>query len=142
MKGAKNSNYIYLLELRDNENLLKKERDLYDSQIKQLQAEKQSYSQNKKVLQKKIKKLYDNSEEYQNILNYDKELFLNLNFLVNVPSNIDDKFQELNQNFSRFVANQKKKKRNNVESNIEERDLVKASENSKQFSISILIIIS
>ena len=142
MKGAKNSNYIYLLELRDNENLLKKERDLLDSQIKQLQAEKQSYSQNKKVLQKKIKKLYDNSEEYQNILNYDKELFLNLNFLVNVPSNIDDKFQELNQNFSRFVANQKKKKRNNVESNIEERDLVKASENSKQFSISILIIIS
>lgn len=116
--------------------MIKKERDLYDSQIKQLQGEKQLYNQNNQLLQYKFKRLHDNTEEYQSIFNYDKELFFNLNFLINVPTNLEKKLQDLNHNFSLF-SRQKYSKRRNVE-NLIHVESNKSAEN-KHFCISNFI---
>lgn len=114
--------------MRQKESLIQKERELYESYIKQLTVEKQQYHQNNQILQNKMKRLYDTKDEYQSIFNYDKEMFFNLNFLINMPSNVDDKIQELNQNYA-FCSNQRY---NRHTAHIHENN----NEANKQFSIS------
>jgi hypothetical protein len=80
-----------------------------------------------------MKRLHDNREEYQNIFNYDRELFFNLNFLVNIPNNLEDKIQDLNHSFTMF-SNLKYKRK---EGNIREKDGCRNSEGlNKEFSTS------
>jgi hypothetical protein len=106
---------------------------LYESQIKQLQLEKQQYYQNTQVLQYKMKRLHDNREEYQSIFNYDRDLFLNLNFLLNIPNNLEEKIQDLNHSFTMF-SNLKYRRK---EGNLREKEGYRNSiEPNKEFSIS------
>ena len=133
LRLAKDSKIVPYLELRQKENLIKKERDLYESQIKQLQLEKQQYYQNTQVLQYKMKRLHDNREEYQSIFNYDRDLFLNLNFLLNIPNNLEEKIQDLNHSFTMF-SNLKYRRK---EGNLREKEGYRNSiELNKEFSIS------
>ena len=115
--------------------MIRKERDLYETQIKQLHAEKQQYHQNNQILQYRTKRLHDNREEHQSIFNYDKELFFNLNFLTNVPRNIEQKIEEMSYHFSLYNRAKygKKDEQNNLEIKNEN---FRKSQNGKQFSIS------
>ncbi len=133
LRLAKDSKIVPYLELRQKENLIKKERDLYESQIKQLQLEKQQYYQNTQMLQYKMKRLQDNREEYQSIFNYDRELFLNLNFLLNIPNNLEEKIQDLNHSFTMFSNLKYRRKEGNL---MEKNGFRNSIELNKEFSIS------
>jgi hypothetical protein len=104
-----------------------------------MQYEKHQNNQNIQLINYKIKRLQYNKEEVETIFNYDKELFYNLNFLVNVPTNIEDKLQELNYNFSLFSEGKFGKRKTDLR--FFEKDILKHVESNKQFSISNLFII-